>query len=69
MVLKIPSSPPMSAATATPAFRVTPTAPTRPSSRRSTETFFRQYLNDYGTDLDQQERLSSGLEFAGNIEE
>jgi hypothetical protein len=38
-------------------------------SRRNIENFFRQYLNDYGTDLDQQERLSSGLESTANLEE
>ncbi|MGD0752948.1 MAG: hypothetical protein ABSA23_16265 [Anaerolineales bacterium] len=38
-------------------------------SRRNSENFFRYYLNDYGTDLDQQERLSSGLESAANVED
>jgi hypothetical protein len=38
-------------------------------SRRNSENFFRHYLNDYGTDLDQQECLSSGLESAANVED
>jgi hypothetical protein len=37
-------------------------------SRRNPEGFFRLYLNDYGTDLDQQEHLSSGLESTINLE-
>jgi hypothetical protein len=38
-------------------------------SRRNSENFFRHYLNDYGTGLDQQERLSSGLESAADVED
>jgi hypothetical protein len=38
-------------------------------STRVFDNFFRQYLNDYGTDLDQQEHLSSGLATSVNVEE
>jgi hypothetical protein len=38
-------------------------------SHRSPENFFRQYLADFGTDIDQQDWLSSGMDSAANLED